>query len=30
MADLTKDIQHALAYIEANLTRDLEIRDIAK
>ena len=30
MADLTKDIQHALAYIEANLTRDLEVRDIAK
>ena len=30
MADLTKDIQHALAYIEANLTRDLEIRDSAK
>ena len=30
MEDLTKDIQHALAYIEANLTRDLEIRDIAK
>lgn len=30
MADLTKDIQYALAYIEANLTRDLEVRDIAK
>ena len=30
MADLTKDIQYALTYIEANLTRDLEVRDIAK
>ena len=30
MADLIKDIQYALAYIEANLTRDLEVRDIAK
>lgn len=30
MADLTKDIQHALAYIEVNLTRKLEVRDIAK
>jgi len=30
MVDLTKDIQYALTYIEANLTRDLEVRDIAK
>ena len=30
MASLTEDIQSALMYIEANLTEDLEIRDIAK
>ena len=30
MADLTEDIQNALTYIEANLTGDLEVRDIAK
>ena len=30
MASLTKDIQRALMYIEANLTEDLEVRDIAR
>ena len=30
MASLTEDIQKALMYIEANLTEDLEVRDIAK
>ena len=30
MADLTEGIQNALAYIEANLTEDLQVREIAK
>ena len=30
MADLTEGIQNALIFIEANLTGDLEVRDIAK
>lgn len=30
MTDLTSGIQNALAYIEANLTRELEVRDIAR
>ena len=30
MASSTEDIQKALMYIEANLTEDLEVRDIAK
>ena len=30
MADLRSDIQKALIYIEQNLTKELEIRDIAR
>ena len=30
MAELTEDIQNALDYIEANLTRGLEVKEIAK
>jgi YesN/AraC family two-component response regulator len=30
VADLAEDIQNALAYIEENLTGDLEIREIAR
>ena len=30
MADLRADIQNALAYIEANLAEDLDVKDIAK
>lgn len=30
MADLTEGIQNALAYIEVNLTQELEVREIAK
>ena len=29
MADLTEGIQNALIFIEANLTEDLEVREIA-
>ena len=30
MGDWAQDIQHALAYIEENLTEELEIGEIAK